>query len=354
MEPTSESAIADVGATGETTDMGSPEALDSFLAWGQQRYPAKRKMVIIWNHGQGWRFQVAANRAVKESASGAPITVTRKELAGLSTATGTIGGYRSVSSDEDTGSTLFNSDVAAVLAKHFSETKLDILGFDACLMAMIETGYAVMNSAEIMVGSEELEPGAGWPYRKWLSPLLKNPTTNRNDLAKIIVNSYRDQYGTSGLTTLSAVEIKKLGPVAKSLSGIADSVTGKLSTERKAINDARGGIRTYGDTAPYYLVTSIDLDFFLERYGRQTKDKDILRAISDVRSGIKDAVLVNYASTRSLQQFGSRGLAIYFPANRANFLKDPDSGGYHKDNVVHPVEFVRRERWADFLASYLR
>ena len=46
--------------------------------------------------------------------------------------------------------------------------KLDVIGFDACLMSMLEVGYAMRDVGNTLVGSEELEPGPGWKYDDWL------------------------------------------------------------------------------------------------------------------------------------------------------------------------------------------
>jgi hypothetical protein len=42
--------------------------------------------------------------------------------------------------------------------------KLDIIGFDACLMAMYEVGSTLAPYGKYLLGSELLEPGHGWDY----------------------------------------------------------------------------------------------------------------------------------------------------------------------------------------------
>lgn len=42
--------------------------------------------------------------------------------------------------------------------------KLDIIGFDACLMAMYEVGSTLAPYGHYLLGSELLEPGHGWDY----------------------------------------------------------------------------------------------------------------------------------------------------------------------------------------------
>ena len=60
-------------------------------------------------------------------------------------------------------------------------TQLDIIGFDACLMAQNSVSVTLAPLAHYLLASQELEPGHGWDYnslraaaqagRCWLTPL---------------------------------------------------------------------------------------------------------------------------------------------------------------------------------------
>jgi hypothetical protein len=54
-------------------------------------------------------------------------------------------------------------------------------------MSMIETGYAFKSSARLMVASEELEPGDGWQYEKWVDKLVASPDMDPVDLGRAVV-----------------------------------------------------------------------------------------------------------------------------------------------------------------------
>ena len=164
----------DVAASGDSTDMGSPLALKQFIQWSKKTYPAKRYMLVIWNHGQGWRFQLAANSSLKRQSVRAALT--KQDADKVPPNTPAVGGYRAVSSDDDTGKILYNREVQEIIAAEFVKAKLDVLGYDACLMAMLETAYGVVPSVDVMVGSQELEPGSGWRYATWLDKLVAKPS----------------------------------------------------------------------------------------------------------------------------------------------------------------------------------
>jgi hypothetical protein len=62
-------------------------------------------------------------------------------------------------------------DEAAKIIGH----KVDVIGFDACLMAMVEVGHELTNSVNVMIGSEETEPARGWPYDLMMARWVKQP-----------------------------------------------------------------------------------------------------------------------------------------------------------------------------------
>jgi hypothetical protein len=48
--------------------------------------------------------------------------------------------------------------------------------------------------AKALVGSEELEPGPGWPHAAILGDLAKSPTMTASTLAATIVRRYVESY----------------------------------------------------------------------------------------------------------------------------------------------------------------
>ena len=59
MKPTVANAVENLGEV----DMGDGKVLADFVEWGMAKYPAKRFMLVIWDHGQGWRFEQAITPA---------------------------------------------------------------------------------------------------------------------------------------------------------------------------------------------------------------------------------------------------------------------------------------------------
>ncbi|MBQ7687583.1 MAG: hypothetical protein IJT27_00050 [Clostridia bacterium] len=109
-------------------NMGEADTLADFLVWGQTHYAAKDSMLILWDHGAG----AAKGVCYDENYAYDPLTL--KEL-------------------------------KAALESASLKNKFDLIGFDACLMASVETAYFVYDHARYMVASEEIEPSGGWDYK---------------------------------------------------------------------------------------------------------------------------------------------------------------------------------------------
>ncbi|TIU90215.1 MAG: hypothetical protein E5V74_05175 [Mesorhizobium sp.] len=362
-------AVASLG----DTNMGSGTTLRSFVDWAMEQYPARKYMLAIWNHGQGWRHF----RTVRPDISGIDLCRFRdfrasrmareaeRRATSLSSRTGSNGKFsllstqaipldltvsgtmRSVSSDDTSGDTLYNREIQESL----KGIHLDVIGFDACLMGMVETGYALRNIGQVMVASEELEPGDGWNYADWLKKLTDNPDMTAADLGTTMFGSYQEYYQGAGddpATTLSAIDLPSMDGLASSIDGFADALVNVGNADFGRIVTARQACEEY---APGYGLHGIDLGRFAQQIGSTLAGSAAADAAAIVLQNLRESVVANYAGADRQGMFGSNGLAIYFPETRANFNADPDHIGYIKTNAHYPVEFVQNHRWADFLLN---
>lgn len=110
---------------------GDPNTLKSFINWGFQQYPAQRKMLVIWGHGDSWFKEDDWKWICPDEGAQDLISVSEGEL-------------------------------KAALS---GIAHLDILLFDACSMQSLEVLAEVMHAADFVVGSEEQVPAAGFPYQ---------------------------------------------------------------------------------------------------------------------------------------------------------------------------------------------
>ena len=62
--------------------------------------------------------------------------------------------------------------------------KFAFIGFDACLMATVETANMLVPHADYMFASEETEPGYGWDYTEIAGFMESNPTAIQQNLER--------------------------------------------------------------------------------------------------------------------------------------------------------------------------
>ena len=164
-------------------DMGQEQTLEDFLRWGVENYPADKMGVVFWNHGGG-------------SVSGASFD----ELYDL---------------DSLTLSEMYSAFVQVwEPSNEPGQQPLELVGFDTCLMATVDTAYTFCDLAKYLVASEETEPANGWYYSQWVGTLAKQPAMDGAALGRVICDAYYEGcelVGTEDNTTLSVTDLSKMG-----------------------------------------------------------------------------------------------------------------------------------------------
>ena len=110
-------------------------------------------------------------------------------------------------------SVLSLDDMSQALKK--SNSKYDVIGFDACLMGSIEVARAVEDYADYLLASEELEPSHGWQYNEVVKEVRDHNGKGTEALGKKLVDSFvdsKDHKQTFG-KTLSLVDLRDKGCV---------------------------------------------------------------------------------------------------------------------------------------------
>ncbi|MFN0139106.1 MAG: clostripain-related cysteine peptidase [Pyrinomonadaceae bacterium] len=92
---------------------------------------------------------------------------------------------------------------------------LDILGFDSCVMGMLEVGYQYKGAAKTMIASEGSVPSAGWTYAKILGSLAREMTPlDDNEVAARFVTQFiksQDSFTVGGVSVDMAAWGKSRG-----------------------------------------------------------------------------------------------------------------------------------------------
>jgi len=303
MEPFEYKAIGDWGdgKGGREVDTGSPEALTDFIRWGVENYPADRYAVILWNHGGGWR--------TLEEEGKEPL-------------------FKAVCWDDTSGEVLEMKEVRQSIEN--SGYYMNLIGFDACLMGMLEVATEIKGLGDVMVASEETEPVSGWDFEGFLSLLKGNPIMTPSMLGETIVDTYAG-YGGSG-ETLSAVDLTKVENFNTSLDNLLEEII-QLDNEWLNIYIARSNTKNFSE--PEFL----DIYGFLSNLLTTTTSLSVKNLLQDAMDAFLSLVIKNYATPP-----GVYGLSIYFPS----YGRSIDSN--YNDTVIL---FAGETLWKDFITTFV-
>lgn len=331
--------VKDIGET----NTGDPKVLIDFLSWGLKSYPAKRTMAVLWNHGAGWDdtdIYENARRMGLNPPPARPASSDGPRRSGLRGRPMLHGGFihrsaarkrfrpsffltayvtqeekpggprRAIAFDDDAQDLLDSVEMKNVFASvsKKSKRKFDVIGMDACLMSMVETGVQVQQFGEVFCGSQEVEPGEGWPYDRILKKLAANSAMTGQQLTTIIVKEFVASYPASKPVTQSAIELKRLSAVAKAADALGTLLTKSLKNSGDL--NLRGALAVaHNRSQGYEHKDYVDLWDFAENLAALWPEG--AAAAQQVQSAIKAAVIANAAPHAAVGR--SHGLSIYLP-----------------------------------------
>jgi len=168
-------------------DMCSWETLSDFLYWGISSFPADKYLVILWDHGTGW----------------------------------TAMPRRSFGADWSSGNVLSiaNGDFKRALATayEFTDQRIDLFTFDACLMQQAEVAFELQKYARVLLAPQSIMPLAGLRYDGILETLHMNPGIGATELSRNLIQSTIDNYRNVQPIAISAINLAGLSDIKKYL-----------------------------------------------------------------------------------------------------------------------------------------
>jgi len=332
------------------TNTGDENTLREFVEWGLTEYEAQRNIVVLWNHGGGTRDEayrqydnnqttienisrvrlspskavgkstlraINANPTLGNQASFFPQKLRLKRIEELMKAYQIERGEepksllevesKSILFDDESRDFLDNLELRRVFD---GLDKIDIIGFDACLMGMMEVAYQLKEHAEIVVGSEELEPGRGWDYKAIVSYLVEYPKATNEEVSKEIIRSFVASYEseTSLKVTLSSIRTSKLENVASLMNNFAHTILRKESNIRGALLsvvdeaetfDYQNNEQIYRDLRHFVSLTK---EYYID-------DEDIVKSAERLLVGLSQVMVEN--QTNNFEN--AHGLSVYLP-----------------------------------------
>jgi len=352
-------------STSQRMDSGNPQTLISCCDWAINDYPADEYALLFWNHGTGiidpghgrlinpaelFTFNPTTNKLELDRSIGFLDLINSLDTDEFSQID-----QRGICWDDTTGNYLTNRKLDMALnnicKKILNGKKFSIIGFDACLMSMLETANLIKNYAHIMVGSQEVELGTGWNYAKVLAPFAYQ-SLEKEDFAKHIVQMYYKTY--SILTndfTLSAINLDPIVNLENNLDGIARLLLQCLKNQKnKSVSQAIKASKNRLICTHFDEPSYIDLYHFyfnlqknIKRFTltNQQKNKALIEALyQTIEKGkelIRELVIANTVG-KNLKN--AMGISIYFPEYRIH-------------SSYQQAPFASTNSWPKFLTQYL-
>jgi hypothetical protein len=372
-----------INADTTQSDGTTTNELVDAMRWAVTKYPAKQYSLVLWNHGIGildpiwgkmrpWQVHQPRLGFAQEVIRDNP----RIQLAGLTTAESpliTSEPLLEIASTDtcslldyvisDTRGILFNEQsrrymdntslyqaLNTIKTDVLKNNKIDLLGMDACLMAMVEIGYLAKDTAKVLVASQEVELARGWSWFDVVTAMNQEKATP-NAIGQAIVSSFEALYKNRiPFYTQSAIDLSGMDTLRISLDAVIAAyqtcATVDKTSLREVIQKARRSCQHFS-SANY-----IDLHSFLNEVEKHLLDipknrpaknhqsiSTLQRALIACKTSLESYVIANVAGQNLAR---AKGLSIYFPAS-------------NKIDDSYPLtSFARESQWHNFLKTHLQ
>ena len=288
-------------------DMGDPQVLSDAMIWAHENYPAEKMAVILWNHGDGWSMRTDDGETGID-----PDAFPEGGLEGFE---GTLPPPM-ISSDETSGSGI---DIAqGELAEAFEEIvelrgKVDVVGFDACLMGAWEVAHVLQPYAHTMVASETSVGMTGYQYDLMLPEIAAAPESDAATMADLLAWSAVE----GNEQTQAAIDLSKLSALTSAIDNLANVVLNDATLQSDLLSARSDTNRLEFGWHDYYL----DLGHFAEHLSDESRSR-----LSSEGTSIREALDETLISLYTNQWFTwAGGLSIYADTNQV-YLDDYANG----------------------------
>lgn len=304
-------------------NMADPNTLSDFLCWSTDKYMADHYLVILWDHGKGFKRKSIIRRNIFWDETSNSTSMSIPELAN-----------------------------SLISLQEKINKKIDIIGFDACLMNMLEIVYEIKDSSDFVVGSENTEPFEGWPYEDILKYLIENvDTINSRDLSKKIVELYINYYNSSDEATLSTIDTSQIDVLKDRVNELAVNLIEGLK------NDTNGILKNSLKTAILNNVQRFDdgYSYGISRYDDSYVDlyhlcyliKTNLSTYKNCALNVIDALtsVIIFSQNTGGSVSNAHGLSIWLPDSIIYSLSD---WKYYQQQY-NELLFALDTQWDEFL-----
>ncbi len=374
--------VLDVYLPTATDGCKTNDLVDS-MRWAVSKYPAQKYCLILWNHGIGiidpvWGNQLPWSPSNKFAIDPSMIKdnpkicisgITNEDLDFVKESEEVVAQnmqnenednflesmswleelnpHRGILFNEQSKTYMNNQSLTSALSEIktsvLNNKKLDILGMDACLMAMLEVGYQARNYANYMVASQEVELAYGWNYLSFVQGISRERMSSR-DVIDLIVSSYQSLYKDKiQFYTQSAFDLSVIDQVKRSVDDVVQSMVGCQRIDKNSLVES---IRTARRNCLQFSASSyVDLHSFLSELQRSVAtlfdkkfpgNSSVLLLKNNLTEAMKSVERSVISSTSGTYLSRAKGMSIYFPTS-------------YMDASYQYTDFAKDSQWLNFL-----
>lgn len=256
---------------------------------------------------------------------------------------------------------------SARLKKALRGKKIDILGFDACLMSSAEVCYELrkMNILDLVVASEGFALNSGWPFSRLVTRLKTAPGIAPPAVADFIVKDYvkfyYDYYLGGMSVDQSIIKLSRIGDLRRAIDRLARALIREFNRESPGKNkeySERGKpfqdavLLAHWAAQSYSGELCVDLyDFcdLLQKRWRKHEDRNSADSVGACCERVKEVIakgdgrLIQRSCFSGAAVQYSHGVSLYFPWGESDY--SPSYGN---------LDFAGDSHWPKFLGTYLK
>ena len=261
-------------------DMGDYKRVVEFVKWSKKEFPAKKYMLVLWNHGLGW---LDPNMETMSAGTGAT--------------------DKGILFDDETKNYVRTKELGEMMKQ---AGYVDALVLNACLMQMAEVAYEVKDYTGIIVGSEETMLAQGFNYEKLLNFMNSNTKASNTELSSFFTNWYKEFFA-NGLSigpidipmdeiggTLSIIDSQAMNTLPSYLSAFAKAAMD--NNEEEAVKYAIQNVIRFTSIDPSdkekMLASYADLYDFVRLTAEKAQSQATIQAATDLQTFISSSLIV--------------------------------------------------------------
>ena len=253
-------------------NMGDPGTLSDFLSFAVSAAPARRYILIFWDHGGGPVFGLCNDQNFNDDS-------------------------------------LSLSELHKGLTDGLKGTRLDLVAFDCCLMNCVDLCGDLYSIADYAVLSQELVSGTGLNYDEWMKPVVDNPGISTQNIATSMADTYiaENSKGRDATTaTMSVVSMDRMPEVMDAANAFSAALAAAITDNLSGVVRLRNQLTSFGEFLDYDASDLVDVENMCDAFSALLPQES-----SELKQAAARAVCYN-VTTSDIASY-AHGLSFFLP-----------------------------------------